>query len=374
MAEAGKIKNPRGDYGGASVLVAGQGPLALPLVRFLASAAISHFILLSLADHSHPKETDDLIQAIRTHGQGASIHLVQVASLDSQDYLFPQNLDLVLDAMGPGEDHQALESACRVQGLPLVLAFASDSLLLTGLLDSYAGSMEGLFGEEGIFREGSSGNVCGGEVHDAARAAGQLALEVLSGRAVFRESQLQVHDRVTCLSSQVPMPVNIPVYPRMVLIGADQRKLGKTSLCIQLAQRLSDRGRPVRVLKIDNQGSEGLTRLIRESRDEGKASIQALFQAGSQAVWRLLARENELAGALADALAQIYETMDQKGVLLCESNSARRFLQPGLFIHLMSPHGQVKASAVRTRRLADHLLMSPFTEEAIDLLMEKITE
>ena len=160
----------------------------------------------------------------------------------------------------------------------------------------------------------------------------------------------------------------------MVLIGSDHRKLGKTSLCIQLAQRLSGRGQPVRVLKIDNQGSEGQTRLIRESLDEGKASIQALFEAGSQEVWRLLARENELAGALPDALAQIYETMDQKGVLLCESNSARRFLQPGLFIHLMSPHGQVKASAVRTRRLADRLMVSPFTKEDVGLLMERITE
>jgi hypothetical protein len=374
MAEAGKAKKQRGDYGGASVLVAGQGPLALPLVRFLATAGISNFILLSLADHSHPRETDDLIQAIRTHGQAASIHLVQVAGLDSQENLFPQNLDLVLDAMGPQEDHQALESACRAQGIPLVLAFASDSLFLTGLLDPYAGSMARLFGEKGIFREGSSGNICGGEIDDAGRAAGQLALELLSGRASFWGSQLQVHDRVTCLSSQVPMPVKIPVYPRMVLIGADQRKLGKTSLCIQLAQRLSGRGQPVRVLKIDNQGSEGQTRLIRESLDEGKASIQALFEAGSQEVWRLLARENELAGALPDALAQIYETMDQKGVLLCESNSARRFLQPGLFIHLMSPHGQVKASAVRTRRLADRLLVSPFTKEDVDLLMERITE
>ncbi|HZK41835.1 MAG TPA: hypothetical protein VFD14_02560, partial [Clostridia bacterium] len=107
---------------------------------------------------------------------------------------------------------------------------------------------------------------------------------------------------------------------------------------------------------------------------ESKASIQALFKAGSQEIWRLLVRENELAGALADALAQIYETMDQKGILLCESNSARRFLQPGLFIHLMSPHGQVKASAVRTRRLADRMLMSPFTEEDVDRLMEQITE
>ncbi len=362
------------DFSGRTVLIAGQGGLARPLTSLLASAGIGSFILFSSQEASDDQGREDLIQAIRARNPQASLHLVQASHLGRQDSLFPQNLDLLVDCCQADDDHLALERACQAQGLPLVLAFASDSLFLTGLVDPYAGSLARIFGEKGLFRPGNSEETCQGTGEEAAQAAAREVLSVLSGQASFSAGQLTVQDRVTCLSSRLPMPTDIPAYPRMVLIGSDHRKLGKTTLCAKLARRLGDRGQPVRVLKIEHQGREGEACLSQESPLEEKPTIRALFEAGCEGVWRLVASENSLKEALTPVLAAIYETMDPRGILLCESNSARRFLQPGFFIQLKSPDGQIKASAVRTTRLADCSLESPFTDDQVARLVESIPE
>ncbi len=357
--------------GSRQVLIAGQNRLAARVIEQLARAGVQSFFLLSsMQDHSENSQ-DTLIRAARSSG-GASIRLIQVSGYDSPDFLLPEETDLLVDCSTGRKDHVLHEEACRAQGVPLVLAHEDDEKLLTGLVDPYAGSLDLLFSEERAWLQAladeRTGLACDA-VTEAAGDACRLAMEILAGQARFFRSKIHRFDRAARILSTGEMPCSIPRHDRMVLVGSDHRNLGKTSLCAALARDLVRRGRSVCALKIEASAKEEDPLILEESPAVKKPQIRALFEKGCQRIVRLVASEAGIRQVLPDLLEDLYAGMDQAGLLLCESNTARQLLQPACFVHLASPDGRVKPSAIRTRRLADRLLSWPFTKMDVDDLI-----
>lgn len=352
------------------LLIAGSGSLVLPVTRLMAAAGVPSFVFLTSLSDPGPNPSDHLVEAVREAGTGAGIRLIQVPRLDRDAHLFPQEVDFFLDCASRREDHLALESSCQAQGLPLALACEEGKVLLTGLVDPYAGSLAGLFGAEDLVRGLEVAGEGPADLQTAARQLGSQVLAALRGQASFFRTRLSLFDRMTGRTGSLPFPVAIPSYERLVLIGSDARKLGKTTLSGALAGGLVKRGRPVRALKIEIR--EGPSRIQEDGPDADKPGVRALFEAGCERVVRLTVSEAELGDLLPLILGDIYETMDGKGILLCESNTARRFLQPAYFVQLKASGGEIKASARRTRRLADRILSSPFTDGDVAGLLEEI--
>lgn len=355
------------------VLIAGQNRLAVRITEQLARAGVKAFILLSsMGDYSVNAE-QALVRAVQLSGSGAGLRLIRISRYDSRDFLFPDETDLLVDCSTEREDHVLLEEACRVQGIPLVLAYEDDRQLLTALVDPYAGSLALLFSEEKTWPKVLTDEItdlAGDADTDAVVNVCRLAMEALTGRARFFRSKIHLFDRATRVLSTGEMPCSIPRYDRMVLVGSDHRDLGKTSLCASLARDLVRRGRSVCALKIEDSAKEEDRRILEESIAVKKPQVRALFENGCQRVVRLVASETGIRKILPGLLEDLNASMDPDGLLLCESNTARRTLQPAYFVHLISPDGKVKPSAVRTRRLADRLLPWPFTIRDVDDLAD----
>lgn len=385
------ISEERETLGGRFVVVVGHGLLAVPATRRLAVSGIGSFLLLASTQSQSQETQSELIQTIQEFGADALIRIVQVGRFDTGDYLYPDEIDLVVDCCVRAKDHEALEQACRAHGVPMVLAFADENVTLTGLVDPYAESLAMIFGMEGetnSVKHFMAEHACvpGDRERDleqsvdrsvveyAAWEIERHALDVILGRASFFESSLENCDRTTGRLKRYHMPVRIPRYPRIVLVGSDRRKLAKTSLCVALARELTCLGRPVRMLKIQNKGQAEPVQVLEESPHETKESVRDLFDAGCERVVRLIATDGTMRDALPCVLDDLYETMSPDGVLLCESSTARQFLQPGFFIHLTAGDRDIKTSALRSRRLADRTIVSPFTDGDAASLAQQIDE
>ncbi len=371
---AGKIKTggSRGSLDKSCLMIAGSGDLALPVTDLLAAAGIGSFVFLTPLSDASSKQTDRLVEAVQGSGSGAAIRLIQHPGFDKLSRLFPQEVDFVLDCATEPGGHLALESACRALGLPLALAYAGETGFLTGLVDPYAGSLTCLFGEGDPIRRLEVDWEGQADPQETARQAAALILAALTGSSSLFRTKLSVFDSGTGRTGNLPMPVSIPQYERLVLIGSDHRKLGKTALCGALARELVKSGRPVRVLKIETKAGWASPQILEEGPDADKPGVRFLFEAGCERVVRLMVSEDDLGDFLPLILADIYETMDSKGILLCESNTARRFLQPACFVQLAVATGEIKVSAIRTRRLADRTFLSPFTDGEVEGLLEEI--
>ncbi len=85
--------------GAHSVLIAGQGEMAVPVAKTLAEQGIMSFTLMSFFDEYQETTESQMIRAIRDAGYDASIRIVQASRHDLEHYLFPQETDLILDCL-----------------------------------------------------------------------------------------------------------------------------------------------------------------------------------------------------------------------------------------------------------------------------------
>jgi hypothetical protein len=159
--------------------------------------------------------------------------------------------------------------------------------------------------------------------------------------------------------------------PQMLLIGAAGRDAGKTTFACELIRRFSDA--PVMGAKVTAvQESDGTCPrggqgcgvcsslkesycLTEETESCGDKDTQRLFASGARRVFwlRVLKAELELgAHALLDALGP-------DTPVICESNSLRHAVTPGVFIMLKHLGGKaVKASARGVWQYADAVVSS----------------
>lgn len=158
--------------------------------------------------------------------------------------------------------------------------------------------------------------------------------------------------------------------PGMLLIGAASRNAGKTSLATALLKQFSAQ-KPIAAAKVTTvhqargtcpRGREGcgicssLTEPFRLNRERGEAEgkdTTKLLAAGADPVHWLCVHEP----ALVDGGRALIEQLGPRQVSLCESNSLRRVVEPGLFVIVKHADRQdIKASCRQVLDLADQVI------------------
>ncbi|MDR0382365.1 MAG: hypothetical protein LBH50_00070 [Spirochaetaceae bacterium] len=171
---------------------------------------------------------------------------------------------------------------------------------------------------------------------------------------------------------------------RLVLIGSTGRNSGKTYLAAELIRRF---GRtPVIALKITGfergggpcpRGGDGCGAcnidgefcLAEELSEDGNKDTAMLLAAGARRVFWLRC----LRSSLAKGFAAFLEQAGGDHVIVCESNSLREAVEPAFFIMIRdSDGGNPKPSAKRVAAKSDFTLLSPFSDENIEELLDTL--
>ncbi len=118
---------------------------------------------------------------------------------------------------------------------------------------------------------------------------------------------------------------------RMLLIGATQKHIGKTSFTVSLIRNMVDRGEAVAAAKItvirgDKKSSRGWV-VDAEQGEHPHKDTGRMFSAGAQAVYWVRCEERFMKEALTDLLERT-----QGMPLVAESNSIRHVVEPSLFV------------------------------------------
>ena len=147
----------------------------------------------------------------------------------------------------------------------------------------------------------------------------------------------------------------------MILIGAAARKTGKTAYACRIIARES-KVRDVFGLKITPwpeaahepsiaDADRTAFRIIEESNPSPSNDTGRMLAAGARRAFRLLADRDHIDAGIAALLRAIPEP----ACLVAEGNSARRAVEPGLFILLKDPRGDEKDSFRELASLADRV-------------------
>lgn len=159
--------------------------------------------------------------------------------------------------------------------------------------------------------------------------------------------------------------------PNMLLIGAASRNVGKTTFACEIVRRFMDT--PVSAAKVTAiQERDGLCPrggkgcgvctslegdycITEETSVEGTKDTQRLLAAGAhQVLWLRVLKEQLEQGA-----QELLEKIGKNTPVICESNSLRTVVVPGLFLMLENPESpQRKQSATAVRHYADTIVHS----------------
>ena len=167
--------------------------------------------------------------------------------------------------------------------------------------------------------------------------------------------------------------------PDLLLIGAAGRNSGKTTLACALIHRLSAKGDVVgiKVTTIHDasarcpRGSNGCGTcatpdeaysIEEELLSDDCKDTRRMRNAGAKRVFWLRVRES----ALAQGFEALLERIPDGTPIVCESNSARRVLTPGLFVIVQRKGDEsVKPSCRQVMPLANRILVFDGTEESL---------
>lgn len=159
---------------------------------------------------------------------------------------------------------------------------------------------------------------------------------------------------------------------RMVMIGATGQNCGKTILAEKMIKKWSHYI-PIVALKVTtiHEGDRGCHRgihgcdvcgkisggfdLIQENNPSDSKDTSRLLNAGASQVFWLLAHM----GSLSEGFTSFLEQSMEGALIICESNSLRKFVQPGAFIMMNNDKNQsVKRSAADVYDRADICVQS----------------
>ncbi|HBM14965.1 MAG TPA: hypothetical protein DD381_01225 [Lentisphaeria bacterium] len=179
----------------------------------------------------------------------------------------------------------------------------------------------------------------------------------------------------------------------LFLIGAADRNVGKTELACTLIKNETQNGRKVIGVKVttikdDSHGtcprggkgcgvctslSEDFC-LTHETDSSNSKDTSRMLRAGASAVYWLRVREKALKkGALA-LLEKIKTSHCPDVSIVCESNSLRRVIEPGLFFILnRSNNANIKNSCKEVERFADKKVTLLSVEQGFDFELNRIS-
>ena len=154
--------------------------------------------------------------------------------------------------------------------------------------------------------------------------------------------------------------------PQMLMIGGATRNLGKTTLITRIVHHFAHEylvGLKIKTLRqgdeaFHGKGSHQLIGdyLVVEESVLSNDDTGRIFQAGAKQVFHIKAK----AEALEQALAEFMQSIPPQATIVCESNSARSLLEPGLFLMIKSSQrpNDMKPSARELEHLADRIVWS----------------
>jgi len=134
----------------------------------------------------------------------------------------------------------------------------------------------------------------------------------------------------------------IPYRPGLILVGAASRNVGKTEFACRLIRQTKPAPMAIKVTVEHDEGKPSELRdagldykILEETRaDTGKDTARMLAVGAAKAYWLRATREGLAAG-----FAELMERLPQGAPIVCESNSARELVKPGLFIVIRDARG-----------------------------------
>lgn len=172
----------------------------------------------------------------------------------------------------------------------------------------------------------------------------------------------------------------------MILLGATGRNLGKTTLAIHIIEELKERV-PIIALKVITvrdhgdicpRGGKGCGIChglkdcfdIREELGDGGKDTMLLRKAGAKRVYLIRSLKDHVQDAIEEAMSYVPEGH----LVICESNSVRTAVDPGVFIMIKSPGGEenYKPTAKEVISKADFVMEQK--DASSEALWERIME
>jgi molybdopterin-guanine dinucleotide biosynthesis protein A len=169
----------------------------------------------------------------------------------------------------------------------------------------------------------------------------------------------------------------------MLMIGSSGSNVGKTELACALLRRFG--GRRIVAVKVTAVASreqgcprggqgcgacsslDGACMILEETDPSSRKDTGRLLAAGADRVYWL----RVLRTHLDQGVAVLLETVGRETVLICESNSLRQVVEPGLFLVVANAeHGPWKPAAQQVRQHADRIVLSQ--DRRFDLDLERI--
>jgi len=164
--------------------------------------------------------------------------------------------------------------------------------------------------------------------------------------------------------------------PNMLMVGAAARNLGKTTFICGAIDQLSETQSVVAVkvtafddvdgkIVVETQKCQthktlqGRFMVTQEGEGAGEKDTHRMFHSGAQQVYWL----RTLKSALADGMQAVLEQMSADGIpvetacIICESNSARKAVEPGLFVIVRQEGDDFKPSCAEVYDEADRIIL-----------------
>jgi len=155
-------------------------------------------------------------------------------------------------------------------------------------------------------------------------------------------------------------------FSNILIIGATQKNLGKTSLVCEILEKFSKSEDIIAVKCITYHNDDsifhgkscGLKPQIVEIKEEAEANNDTdtarMCQAGAKHAFIIKSNESELEAAFLNLYAQFPDKL-----WICESNSLRKYIKPAKFVMLTDNIGtSAKPSATDVIEVADTILSS----------------
>ena len=160
-------------------------------------------------------------------------------------------------------------------------------------------------------------------------------------------------------------------YPKILMIGGNARKSGKTSFICKILSKFGT-DNPIVALKIalytDKevlQSHYGLKKdedfhEVRETSSSGDKDSSRYVSAGAMEGWFIAAMEDETG---TEKIRERLDFLIESGrLLIIESNRMRKFIEPGLFLMVNHTEHEDKSGAKAFQQMSD-LLVEPDSEE-----------
>lgn len=153
----------------------------------------------------------------------------------------------------------------------------------------------------------------------------------------------------------------------LLIIGGASRNVGKTTFTCKVIRRFAS-DYPIIGLKIktvydgdsffhgkDNNPLTSEFRLIEEFSKESDEDTGKMLKAGAKRVFKLKVKSESIHKAFNELKNQLLENI----LIICESNSLRKVIEPDLFLLIKPENGEnMKSSAKEVEELADKIIFT----------------